>query len=84
MVLAPACACVEALVMLLPACEAVVDGVGMLLELTEDEDLCLREGVGWVAPVIWCVGLGSEMSTGSKDTPVEVDETDALLATDAD
>lgn len=37
-----------------------------------------------MAPVIWWVGLGSEMSTGSRDTPVEVDDADALLATEAD
>lgn len=32
--------------MLLPACETLVEGVGMLLVLTDEEDLCLREGVG--------------------------------------
>lgn len=69
---------------LLPACETLVDGVGMLLLLTEEEDLCLREGVGCVAPVIWWVGLGSEISTGSRETPVEADDAEALLATDAD
>ena len=37
----------------LPAAETDVDGVlGMLLVLNELEDLCLRDGVGWVAPVI--------------------------------
>lgn len=70
----------------LPAADVLVDGVGkvgMLLLLTEEEDLC-REGVGWVAPVNWCVGLGSEISMGSNEAEVELEETDALLATDAD
>lgn len=37
-----------------------------------------------MAPVIWWVGLGSDMSTGSSEAEVELDETDALLATEAD
>lgn len=48
----PACACVEAFVTPLPVCDTDVDGVfGILLVLSELEDLCLREGVGCVAPV---------------------------------
>ena len=56
----------------------------MLRVLTDDEERCLRDGVGWVAPVNWWVGLGSDMSTGSSEAEVELDETDALLATEAD
>lgn len=33
--------------------EAVVDGVGMLRVLNEELLLCLRDGVGCVAPVNW-------------------------------
>lgn len=66
------------------AAETEVEGVGILLVLSEDELLCLREGVGCVAPVIWCVGFGSEMSTGSREAEVELLECEALLATDAD
>ena len=47
----PACTCVERFVTLLLAKDAVVEGVGMLLELIDDEAR-LREGIGWVAPVI--------------------------------
>lgn len=84
-VLLPACPCVEIFADTpLPAADTLVEGVDMLLLLTEEEDLCLREGVGCVAPVIWCVGLGSEISTGSSEAEVEVEECDALLATEAD
>lgn len=75
----PACACVEALVQLLPA----VEGVGMLRVLTDEEERWRREGVGWVAPVIWWLGLGSPISMGSSEAETaEADE--ALLATEAD
>lgn len=59
-------------------------GVGMLLVLTDDDERCLRDGVGCVAPVIWWVGFGSDISTGNSEAEVELDETDALLATEAD
>lgn len=51
--------------------------------LSEEDDRCRRDGVGWVAPVIWCVGFGSVMSTGSSEAEVDTEECDALLATDA-
>lgn len=55
--------------------ETDVDGMfGILLVLNELEDRCLRDGVGWVAPVSWCVGFGSEISTGSSEAEVEVEE----------
>ena len=69
--------------MVLVACE-VAGVLGMLLALRELEERWRREGVGWVAPVSWCVGLGSEMSTGRSEAVVEVEECEALLATDAD
>lgn len=68
----------------LPGAETLVDGVGMLLVLTDEDDRCLREGVGCVAPVIWWVGLGSEISTGRREAEVEFEEWEALLATEAD
>ena len=69
----------------LPATDVEVEEVfGMLRALSELEDRCLREGVGCVAPVIWCVGFGSEMSTGRREADVDVDECEALEATDAD
>jgi len=80
----PACTWVEVFVTALPVAERLVEGVGMLRVLTEEEERCRREGVGWVAPVIWCVGFGSEMSTGSSEADVEVEEWEALLATEAD
>jgi hypothetical protein len=49
-----------------------VEGVGIDLDDTELELRSRRDGVGWVAPRIWCVGLGSEMSTGRRDAEVEV------------
>lgn len=55
----------------------------MLLVLNELDERCLRDGVGCVAPVSWCVGLGSDMSTGSSEALVEVDECDAFDATEA-
>lgn len=48
------------------------DGVVRDLADTEDELRWRREGVGWVAPIIWCVGLGSEISTGRSEAEVEV------------
>ena len=68
----------------LPPAETEVEGVGMLRVESEDELRCLRDGVGWVAPVIWWVGLGSEMSTGSSEAEVEELETEAFEATEAD
>jgi hypothetical protein len=56
----------------------------MLLALNELEDLCRREGVGCVAPISWCVGFGSEISTGSSEADVEVEERDVFEATEAD
>lgn len=80
----PAWAEVDAPVaVLLGACE-VAGVLGMLLALSELDDRCRREGVGCVAPVSWCVGFGSEISTGRSDADVEVEECDALLATEAD
>lgn len=70
------------MVLLVPADVAGV--FGTLLALKELDDLCRREGVGCVAPVSWCVGFGSEMSTGRSEAEVEVEECDALLATLAD
>ena len=61
----------------LPVAETDVEGVvalGTLLALSELEDLCLREGVGCVAPVIWCVGFESEMSIGRREADVELEE----------
>lgn len=49
------------------------------------EERWRREGVGWVGPMSWWAGLGSEGSTGSKDGVVEV--VDVMLwfdATDAE
>lgn len=61
------------------------DGVfGMLLVLSELEDRCLREGVGCVAPVNWCAGFGSDISTGKSEAEVEVEECEAFEATEAD
>lgn len=85
-VVLPACVWVEVFVVPLPVAETDVEGVVAfcaLLVLSELEDLCLREGVGCVAPVIWCVGLGSDISTGSSEADVEVEECEALEATDA-
>lgn len=73
----PACVWVETFVIPLADAEseADVDGMfDMLLVLNELEDLCLREGVGWVAPVSWWVGFGSEISTGSSEAEVEVED----------
>lgn len=80
----PAWTCVDVFVVPLPVAETVVEGVGMLLLLTDEEERCLRDGVGCVAPVIWCVGFGSDMSTGRREADVEVEECEALLATEAD
>lgn len=80
----PACTCVDVCVILLPAADVLVDGVGILRVLSDEDERCLREGVGWVAPVIWCVGFGSDMSIGKSEAEVDVDECEALLATDAD
>lgn len=55
-----------------------------LLPLTDDDERCLLEGVGWVGPVIWWVGLGSDMSTGRSEALVELEEWEVLLATEAD
>ncbi len=55
-----------------------------LLALRELEDRCRREGVGCVAPVSWCTGLLSDISTGRSEAEVEVEECEALLATEAD
>lgn len=73
-------------VVTLPAWLTLVPGVFMLLVLTEELDRCRREGVGWFAPVIWCIGLGSEMSIGRRELlAAEVEDMDdALLATEAD
>jgi hypothetical protein len=60
-----------------------VEGVGMDLAETEEELRCRREGVGWVDPVIWCVGLGSEISTGRREAEVEVLDWEVFDATDA-
>lgn len=60
------------------------EGVVKDLADTEDELRWRRDGVGWVAPIIWCVGLGSEMSTGRREAEVEVLDWEALDATDAD
>lgn len=60
------------------------DGAGMLRAEREEELRWRREGVGCVAPVIWWVGFGSEMSTGSSEAEVEVLECEALEATEAD
>ena len=54
-----------------------------LLVLSELDDLCLRDGVGCVAPVSWWVGFGSDMSTGSREADVEVEECEAFEATEA-
>jgi hypothetical protein len=66
----------------------LVEGVRIILlrPLIEEEDRWRREGVGCVAPVIWWVGLGSEMSMGSSEleAAVELDEMEWLLATEAD
>lgn len=70
----PAWTCVEKFEAALPAAETLVDGVGILLVLTEDDERCRRDGVGCVAPIIWCVGLGSEMSMGRSEAEVEVEE----------
>lgn len=63
---------------------AEVAEVGILRPETEEEDRGRREGVGWVGPVIWWVGFGSEMSTGRSDGGTPDDVEDALLATEAD
>lgn len=69
----------------LAVAEIEVEGVlGMLLVLSELEDRCLREGVGCVAPVSWCAGFGSEISTGNNDAEVEFEECEAFEATEAD
>lgn len=68
----------------LPAADTDVEGVGIDRVETDDELRWRREGVGWVAPIIWCVGLGSEISTGRRDAEVEVLDCEALDATDAD
>jgi hypothetical protein len=57
-------------------------GIVALRPDMEEEERARREGVGWVAPVIWWVGFGSLMSTGRMDWE-EVEEWEALLATDA-
>ena len=66
------------------ATDTLVEGVAILLPLTLEDERCLREGVGCVAPVIWCVGFGSEISMGRREAEVEVEECEALLATEAD
>jgi hypothetical protein len=77
---ARALACVWAL-----AVAVAAEGMGIPRPLTEEEERWLRDGVGCVAPTIWWVGLGSEMSTGRMEAFAEVDDMDeALLATDAD
>lgn len=70
--------------MLCPLIEAVVDGVGMLRVEREELLRWRREGVGCVAPVIWWVGFGSEISMGRSEAEVEVLECDAFEATEAD
>lgn len=62
---------------------ALVDGVVMLRFETLDEPR-RREGIGCVEPVIWCVGLGSVISTGSKEGVLAALLCDALLATEAE
>ena len=62
-----------------------VPGIDVVDLAETDEELRWREGVGWVAPpIIWCVGLGSEMSAGRRDAEVELLEWEAFDATDAD
>lgn len=68
----------------LPVFEVEVEGVGIDRAETEEELRWRRDGVGWVAPIIWCVGLGSEMSTGSRDAEVDVLDWEAFDATEAD
>jgi hypothetical protein len=66
------------------AAETDVEGVGTP-RLESDEELrCLREGVGCVAPVIWWVGFGSEMSIGSSEADVPELDMDVFEATEAD
>lgn len=74
--------CVE--VFAVPLAVAGTDGVFVvLLVLSELDDLCLREGVGCVAPVSWCAGFGSEISTGRSEAEVEFEECEAFEATEA-
>lgn len=85
LVVLPACTWVEKFVMLLPVAETLVEGVGMLRVLTEESERGLLEGVGCVAPVILCVGFGSEMSIGRSEAELELAEDwDVLLVTEAD
>lgn len=57
----------------------------MLRVLSEEDERCRREGVGWVAPVRPWLGFGSEISIGRSDAFAEAEDTEeALLATEAD
>lgn len=58
-----------------PPTLTLVEGVlGILLVLNEELLPLLLLGVGCVAPVSWCVGFGSEISTGRREAEVEVEE----------
>lgn len=61
-----------------------VEGVVLDRADTEEELRWRREGIGCVDPRIWCVGLGSEISTGSKDAEVELLDCEAFDATETD
>lgn len=75
----------EACGVALAALLTLVEGVMMLRPEAFDEERCRRDGVGWVGPVSWWVGIVSLGSMGRREGVLEAELfCEALLATDAE